>query len=108
MAFERLEPCAVKVACTVLRGLGGGNAILATRCEVNKRFYFSIMITTSVKFLSELKKQESEPQQKKSKIHNGALRRFATRGRLNELFAWQHSKPSVPPDEPMGLNQERP
>jgi hypothetical protein len=32
MAFERLEPCAVKIACTVLRGLGGGNAILATRC----------------------------------------------------------------------------
>jgi hypothetical protein len=33
MAFERLEPCAVKIACTVLRGLGGGNAILATRCS---------------------------------------------------------------------------
>ena len=27
-AFPRLEPCAVKVACTVLRGRGGGNALL--------------------------------------------------------------------------------
>jgi hypothetical protein len=27
-AFSRLEPCAVKVACTVLRGRGGGNATL--------------------------------------------------------------------------------
>ena len=25
MAFEMLEPCAMKVACTVLRGLGAGN-----------------------------------------------------------------------------------
>jgi len=24
--FEMLEPCAVKVACTVLRGLGAGNS----------------------------------------------------------------------------------
>ncbi len=27
-AFERLEPCAVKVASTVLRGESGSNAIL--------------------------------------------------------------------------------
>ena len=27
-AFSRLEPCAVKVACTVLRGRGGGNVTL--------------------------------------------------------------------------------
>ncbi len=26
MAFEMLEPCAVKVACTVLRGPGAGNS----------------------------------------------------------------------------------
>ena len=26
-AFSRLEPCAVKVACTVLRGRDGGNVI---------------------------------------------------------------------------------
>lgn len=31
MAFERLEPYNAKVLRTVLRGLGGGNAILATR-----------------------------------------------------------------------------
>lgn len=37
-AFERLEPCAGKLACTVLRGLGGGNTILATRQKAKRRY----------------------------------------------------------------------
>ena len=29
-------------------------------------------------------------------------------GYLKELFTWKHSKPSIPLDEPRGLNKERP
>jgi len=38
-AFERLEPCAVKVACTVLMGLGGGNTsrLPGTKKRLSKR-----------------------------------------------------------------------
>jgi transposase len=46
--YERLEPCAAKVACTVLRGGNGGNAISLTRPFRRGRKFGTILVDLDV------------------------------------------------------------